>query len=214
MKKTGILICFGDSNTYGYDPRSYLGSRYPREVRWTGILDIKSSWEVKNYGLNGRMIPQSGYEIRTAKDAVTKWGGEDGPVWFFVMLGTNDLLADRSPDAKKVVRKMSCFLEELLSLDLVKSGKVKIRLIAPPVMQPGEWVENESQIKQSVFLGEALEAMAKEFREKDRFLAFTNPGEWEIPMAYDGVHFSPEGHRCFAGHMMEILSLSVNNGCT
>lgn len=22
------VICFGDSNTYGYDPRSYLGGRY------------------------------------------------------------------------------------------------------------------------------------------------------------------------------------------
>ena len=22
------VICFGDSNTYGYDPRGYLGGRY------------------------------------------------------------------------------------------------------------------------------------------------------------------------------------------
>ena len=34
----GPMLCFGDSNTYGYDPRSYLGSRYPTEERWTGIL--------------------------------------------------------------------------------------------------------------------------------------------------------------------------------
>lgn len=23
------VMCLGDSNTYGYDPRSYLGGRYP-----------------------------------------------------------------------------------------------------------------------------------------------------------------------------------------
>ena len=27
------VICFGDSNTYGYDPRSYFGGRYPRDSR-------------------------------------------------------------------------------------------------------------------------------------------------------------------------------------
>ena len=31
------IVCYGDSNTYGYNPRSYLGGRYPEAVRW--ILD-------------------------------------------------------------------------------------------------------------------------------------------------------------------------------
>ena len=26
------ILCFGDSNTYGFAPRSYLGDRYPAEV--------------------------------------------------------------------------------------------------------------------------------------------------------------------------------------
>ena len=30
------IICFGDSNTWGYDPRSYIGEQYPRNVRWQG----------------------------------------------------------------------------------------------------------------------------------------------------------------------------------
>ena len=32
------LACLGDSNTWGYDGRSYWGERFPREVRWTGRL--------------------------------------------------------------------------------------------------------------------------------------------------------------------------------
>ena len=31
------VICFGDSNTYGYDPRSYLGGRYAADSRWVDI---------------------------------------------------------------------------------------------------------------------------------------------------------------------------------
>lgn len=32
------ILCYGDSNTYGYDPREPLGGRYPTAVRWTGRL--------------------------------------------------------------------------------------------------------------------------------------------------------------------------------
>ena len=32
------ILCWGDSNTYGYDPQSPLGGRYPPQVRWTDQL--------------------------------------------------------------------------------------------------------------------------------------------------------------------------------
>ena len=32
------VICFGDSNTYGYDPRSWIGGRYEPDSRWVDIL--------------------------------------------------------------------------------------------------------------------------------------------------------------------------------
>lgn len=32
------ILCIGDSNTYGYDPRSFFGDRYPEDVRWTDNL--------------------------------------------------------------------------------------------------------------------------------------------------------------------------------
>ncbi len=51
------VLCIGDSNTYGYDPRSYFGSRYPAEVRWTGRLE---GHEVLNCGMNGLAVPRTG----------------------------------------------------------------------------------------------------------------------------------------------------------
>ena len=51
------LLCFGDSNTWGYDPRSALRTeRYPRDVRWPGRLAqaLGDDWEVIAEGLNGR----------------------------------------------------------------------------------------------------------------------------------------------------------------
>ena len=36
------VMCLGDSNTYGFDPRSYIGDRYPAECRWVDILAAKT----------------------------------------------------------------------------------------------------------------------------------------------------------------------------
>ena len=33
------ILCIGDSNTYGYDPRSYIGSRYAEGIPWADRLD-------------------------------------------------------------------------------------------------------------------------------------------------------------------------------
>ena len=40
-----IYVFYGDSNTYGYDPRSMMGDRYPQDVRWTGILQKETGWD-------------------------------------------------------------------------------------------------------------------------------------------------------------------------
>ena len=63
------LLCYGDSNTYGYDPRSYLGGRYPKTVRWTGLLDAEG-WKVINKGENGRSIPKLRTCIHKAEKVV------------------------------------------------------------------------------------------------------------------------------------------------
>jgi lysophospholipase L1-like esterase len=49
------VVCFGDSNTWGYVPGSD-GERYPRDVRWPGRLAtaLAGEWEVIAEGLSGR----------------------------------------------------------------------------------------------------------------------------------------------------------------
>ena len=50
------LWCFGDSNTYGYDPCGFFGGRYA--VPWPALLAEKTGFQVINDGKNGRMIPE------------------------------------------------------------------------------------------------------------------------------------------------------------
>ena len=48
------ILCYGDSNTYGYNPVN--GLRYPKEVRWTGVLQkmLGEEYAVIEEGCNGR----------------------------------------------------------------------------------------------------------------------------------------------------------------
>jgi len=42
------ILCFGDSNTYGYDPRSFFGDRYDAQNRWTDLLSVATGRAVFN----------------------------------------------------------------------------------------------------------------------------------------------------------------------
>ena len=65
------LLCFGDSNTYGYDPRSYFGSRYDAANRWVDLLAAKTGWELLNAGQNGREIPRRAHELQQVQQLLT-----------------------------------------------------------------------------------------------------------------------------------------------
>ena len=52
MKK---ILCFGDSNVYGYIPKN--GGRYAVDVRWSGLLKnyFKKQFEIIEAGCNNRV---------------------------------------------------------------------------------------------------------------------------------------------------------------
>ncbi|MGA2043502.1 MAG: GDSL-type esterase/lipase family protein, partial [Roseiarcus sp.] len=49
-----VILAYGDSNTWGYDPAG--GGRFGPDVRWTGIMqaELGASFKVIEEGLNGR----------------------------------------------------------------------------------------------------------------------------------------------------------------
>ena len=93
-------LFFGDSNTFGYDPAGYMGGRYPREKRWTTILqeNLAGIWQIESDGLPGRAVPVTKYEWQYLRSLVQQAMPLD---LFAVMLGTNDLLSTLRPSAAK-----------------------------------------------------------------------------------------------------------------
>ena len=186
------ILCYGDSNTYGYDPRSYLGGRYPKDVRWTGKLET-AGWEIINQGENGRSIPRLDSEIEAVARAVQ----EAKPEVLTVMLGSNDLLQRPGLTAEVCGQRMERFLSALLAE--VPAG-LKVLLIAPPPMEPGVWVPDPALIWESHRLADCYVTLAKRLG-----IFFADAGKWDVELTFDGVHFSEAGQRAFTVGLLEIL---------
>jgi len=192
MTMSHRIVCYGDSNTYGYDPRSYLGGRYPEVVRWTGLLNA-AGWKVINQGENGRSIPRMDYEIESAVKAVRDSNADI----LVVMLGSNDLLQRPELAAEICGERMERFLTAILA---EIQANLKILLVAPPPMEAGAWVSDPSTIEASRQLAGCYEATAHRLG-----IAFADAGGWDVGLAYDGVHFSEKGHLAFAKRMRRAL---------
>lgn len=176
------ILCFGDSNTYGFDPRSYLGDRYPAKDRWTDILAKKTPWEVINAGVNGREIPRNPYALRLLS--------QHAPVdVFLVMLGTNDLLQGAS--ASEAAGRMEAFLNPLLP------HCKTILLVAPPPMKRGAWVPTDALAAESLRLTKDYRLLAQKLE-----IPFADTRGWNIELAFDGVHFTEQGHHAFASQLI------------
>lgn len=180
------LVCFGDSNTYGYDPRSFFGGRYP--APWTDLLAERTGREVINLGQNGREIPAGGGSLAglLRQDDL-----------LVVMLGDNDLLSHPRFTAGDVAARMEEFLKTL--------PPCRVLLVSPPPMVTGEWVTEEQLIRESAALAGAYEALARRLG-----IGFANAGQWGVELTFDGVHFTESGHRTFAAGLQEVLSCSLD----
>ena len=174
------VICFGDSNTYGYDPRGYFGGRYDADRRWVDILAAETGWTTFNMGQNGREIPSAAPVLPADMDLL------------IVMLGTNDLLQGRSPE--QAAERLERFLSGI-SMD-----RRKILLIAPPPVTLGAWVSSPQRIDDSHIFARLCQVLAERMG-----IRFADAGKWDIPLAYDGVHFTEQGHMAFAAGLLEEL---------
>ena len=231
------VLFYGDSNTYGYDPAGFMGGRYPKESRWTEVLqtNLRGLWRVVSDGEPGRGLPAAGYEWAYLKSVLEK----EAPIDLFaVMLGTNDILGTTRPDAERAAGRM----EELISfvkeyLDRSTDEDMKevlagnrslpgILLIAPPSFELSEVSFGEPYVAGGRSLAQAYREEAEKFTARCREIAerehlfFADASAWDLPLAFDGVHLSEGGNMMFAAEMIDVLRHIWNGsghsceGCT
>ncbi len=197
MERKKFLI-YGDSNTYGYDPADFFGGPYPEEILWTVRLQeaVKDRFEVIARGENGRRLPNPAGEYRYAEKLLEGMREKDV---FAVMLGSNDLLITTGPDAALPVKRMEQFLSWLTG----RKACPQILILGPPYIDGEKSPEPLMRrfYEESVRMNEGYRLLAEKYRVR-----FADAGKWNVPLAFDQIHLSKEGHRVFAEQMIRLLS--------
>lgn len=183
------ILCFGDSNTYGYDPRDGSWGRYPAENRWTDILAQKTGWAVRNRGENGRTIPCRPQQLEQTVRILRANCSAD---LIIVMLGTNDILQGAA--APETAARMEAFLTH------IRPCCKKLLLIAPPPMTPCAWITEPRLLEESARLGAFYAEISRRME-----ILFADAALWNPEMAYDGVHLSEQGSSTFSDNLLLFL---------
>jgi lysophospholipase L1-like esterase len=130
------VLCYGDSNTWGYDPRT--GGRYPRDTRWPGVLRraLGEGYLVIEEGLNGRTTvwddPIEGY--KNGKSYLIPCLETHRPIdLVVVVLGTNDLKMRFSVSAFDIANGAGVLVDVAQrSATGPGGGPPQVLLVAPP----------------------------------------------------------------------------------
>ena len=204
------ILCYGDSNTYGYVPET--GMRYHRDIRYPGRLQILlgEEYAVIEEGCNGRTTihddPIDGW--KNGLDYLKPCLNSHKPIDIvIVMLGSNDLKTTFHLTAQQIAEGAGILVDVIKEFTAEKQGFIpKIILVSPPEIGMG--------IRTSPFYGAFNEKAIDESRRfpefykkiaEDKGCIFFNAAQYIYPSETDSLHLTPEGHRILAEELCEVI---------
>ena len=170
--RTHTVLCFGDSNTFGYNPRT--GGRYPSYFRYPSVLArfLGEDYTVIDEGLNGRTtaFPLDGVEWLSGLYAIRPAIAAHYPVdTLVIMLGTNDCAVSLGLSAEEITHGMEKLIRAAQAILLEKQGAIpRIILICPPHIEESVWKGPfaENMDRRSLEVSAALPGLYEELARK------------------------------------------------
>ena len=192
------VLCFGDSNTWGYSPVD--GIRYPPDIRWTGVLQksLGADYRIIEEGLNGRttFINEDERPLRSGSDVLPILLESHRPLDLVViMLGTNDLKHDFDLSAEQIADGARQVCRSVIDCEYLVDNPPEILLISPT------HVELMTEEEQGLFIG-AIDK-SRELAEHYQVVAenlgihFLDASKIVVKTDLDGVHWDAEQHHDF-----------------
>ena len=198
------ILCFGDSNTWGYNPRTK--ERFPWGVRWTSRLQEKldeNNFHIIEQGLCGRTTvfedetrPDRNGAI-TLEEIFSETNDIDSVI---LMLGTNDCKTYFGNTEIDITNGV----EKCLDLVLQHIAPENVLLVSPIILGDDVWRDefdpefNRNSVVVSKKLKEQYEKLAKE--KNVHFLAAS---EFAVPSVSDQEHMDEIGHSDLANAIFE-----------
>ena len=198
------ILCYGDSNTWGYDGESR--ERLPWGVRWTSLLQEKlnkEEYRVIEEGLCGRttvfedplrdgrkgtaLFPTL-LETHAQVDVIT------------LMLGTNDCKTVFGASADVIGKGITRLLDQIQEY----APRAKVLLMSPIYLGEKVWQEGYDQdfSPQSVQVSKELETVYKRIAA-ERQIGYLRASDYVQCSEADQEHLNAQGHQIFAQAVYE-----------
>ena len=199
------VLCFGDSNTWGYVPGT--GERYDEEVRWPALTQLLLNNEFTLYeaGLSGRTInsDDASRDFRNGAKQLNLYLESCRPLdLVIIMLGTNDLKASLTLSIEDIKERAKALCLQVLNFDYAPYDKPEILLVAPAPFVDSVNIDDEfsQSIVRSKQLAPAYFQLAQDLK-----LLFLDAGRVIKSSMIDGIHWDEKEHRDFAIHLAAML---------
>ena len=199
MKK---ILCFGDSNTYGFNPLN--GLRYTQSERWSGILKekLKDKYLVIEQGCNNRTAVCGNVSVEmTGYKAIKQYLKDDLDI-VILQVGINDMQFLYNYELSDFQNKFQCLISSIK--DVI--NEVKIILLCPSIideciLKSGfSLMFDKISIERSKKLPEIFNNLAK--KECCKMIDLNSVVEVS---KIDGLHYDIENHQKIAKKLLDDL---------
>lgn len=188
------ILCYGDSNTWGYNP-ALFGLRHGYKQRWTTILGdlLGDDFHIIPEGLNGRTSvwddPIKGGV--NGKDYLLPCLQSHKPLDLVVLfLGTNDLKKRLGLSASEIADSVGVLVDIIKKSDCGSDGKIpEVLVIIPPEVRTlSNFLDQFGECKStSLEFPEQYKRMAEA-----KGVDYLNIGESVRFSDIDGIHFEKD----------------------
>lgn len=212
MKQIRIL-CYGDSNTWGYISGSDH-QRYGNDERWTKILAklLGSHFEIIEEGLNSRTLisndTRPGKEGKNGYEYLIPCLDTHDPIDLVIlMLGTNELKSTYNKTTKEIGEMLEkYFVKTILNRkSQLEESYPNLLIVTPPVVnEDREYCKANNKYLGATQKSKELNDIYKDIAEKYNCYFLDNQG---LETGIDGVHLTKESHKKLA----EKLEDKINN---
>ena len=192
------ILCFGDSNTWGFVPGTD-GERYPHDVRWPGVMSsaLGSAFTIIEEAQNGRTTMWD-----DPCESVSKNGLRHLPVILeshapihlvIVMLGTNDLKSYFNMDANAIAHGCGVLVDRILESKAGAGGASPKVLQVTPAAVTDEPSPFGHIFDKAAAVSAGFEIAYTEIAEA-RGIPFIHAGDYARCPVPDTIHIDQKGH--------------------
>ena len=199
------IVCFGDSNTWGYNPENK--KRFDDDIRWTGRLQnlLGDGYQVVECGINGRttVFEEPFRDCRSGNLGIGYSMLESSPLDLLIIsLGTNDLKYADAPNLDRAMRQLLRTAKHSGLWNVSNASafrdKEKILLISPIPLG----ADLDARFPDSILHGkyELSLRFAEIYRPicKAYDVEFLDAAQYAKPSEADCIHMDAESHEKLA----------------